>query len=287
MLTFNEGKVCEAIIRYLEAREKETRREVHSPESTNDDDPVELIWKLGTQLYALEHTGIEPFDGHLKLEAEARHHFEPIKTALTDIVSNDIIELHVPAKAMLGRSKADVAQIQTAIITWVRQQAPALERRSYANYIGDIRWVSVPDVPFAVRLFRFENLTPKSGWIQVVHSLGSNREQERMDRLRRACDKKFPKLAAWKRKHGARTVFVLEENDIQLTNYAVVADTYTPLAQGRPDRPDETYLVSTCVEPWSAWPLLIGDKTLSDLRVDDYVPRWEIDHTSLIPATPR
>lgn len=287
MLMFNEGKVCEAIIRHLEARENCKRHDMQSPESDNHANPVELTWRLGAQLFALEHTGIEPFEDYMRLEAEAKRHFDPIKVALKDSLPPDVIELHVPAKAMLDRAKPEVARIQAALIDWIRHTAPTLAARSYADYIGDISWVSIPNVPFPVRLLRFETLPPLGARFQIVHSVSGDPDQERSDRLRRACDKKFPKLAAWKRDCGARTILVLEDNDIQLTNHAVVAESYLPLAFSRPDRPDETYLVATCMEPWTAWPLLIDDQTMYDLAVDDYVPRWEVDAAALAPATAR
>src|SRR5216683_6676970 len=112
MLIFNEGKVCEAIIRHLEARERATRTDVRSPEVANHDNPVELVFKLGAQLFALEHTGIEPFDDHMRLEAEAKRHFDAIKNAVTGLLHSDILEIHVPAKAMLGRKKDQVRRIQ-------------------------------------------------------------------------------------------------------------------------------------------------------------------------------
>jgi hypothetical protein len=287
MLTFNEGKVCDAIVRHLEAREGAIRAEVQSPEAACDDNPVELTWKLGSQLFALEHTGIEPFDDHMRLAAEAQRHFEPIREALKDVLPEEIIELHVPAKAMLGQKKAEVVLIQAAITAWARQAAPMLRTRSYADYVGDVSWTTVAGVPFEIRLFRFENLTQQKGWVQIVHSVVGDREQQRRDRLRRTCDKKFPKLAAWRQKRGARTILALEENDIQLTNYSIVADAYLPLALSRIDRPDETYLISSCVEPWNVWPILIGDQTLYDLAIDDYVQRWEVDPTTLTTVTMR
>jgi hypothetical protein len=82
MLTYNEGKVCDAIVRYLEAREGARRTDLRSPEEERHGDPVELAWKLDSQLYALEHTGIEPFEGHVQLEAEAKLHFDPIRDSL-------------------------------------------------------------------------------------------------------------------------------------------------------------------------------------------------------------
>jgi len=69
MLTYNEGKVCDAIVRYPEARHGVHRAELHSPEEEHHSDPVELVWKLASQPYALEHTGIEPFEGHVHRRA--------------------------------------------------------------------------------------------------------------------------------------------------------------------------------------------------------------------------
>ena len=287
MPTFNEGKVCDAIVRYLEARDGATRAEVESPEATHHADPVELTWKFGNQLFALEHTGIEPFEDHMRLEAEAKRHFDPICDALRNVSPNEIIELHVPAKAMLGRRKAEVVLIQAAITAWARQTAPTLRTRSYADYIGDVLWTKVPGVPFELRLFRFENLSRQNGWVRVVHSVGGDHEQQRRDRLQKACDKKFPKLAAWRQKRSAHTILVLEENDIQLTNHVMVAETYLQLALGRTDRPDETYLVSSCIEPWSVWPILIGDRTLYDLAINDYLQHWEVDPRTLASVTAR
>lgn len=286
-LSFNEGKVCEAIVRYLEVREGQSRSDVFSPESVNHPNPVELAWTLGTQVFALEHTGIEPFDDHMRLEAESKRHFEPIIEALTGLFSPEIIEIHVPIRAMLDRNKPEIKRIQKALIEWVQETAPTLETRRYAKYTKGDQWTNVPAVPFGVQLFRFDNPLKNEGRVQVVHRLGNDREEQRAQRILRACDRKFPKLWAWKRDHKARTILVLEENDIQLTNYAIVAETYLPIALSRPDRPDETYLVSTCLEPWEAWPILIDDRTLDDLRVNDYVPRWEINPHNLTAITRR
>jgi len=103
MLKFNEGKVCEAIIRHLESRERGTRAELYSPEKENHSAPVELVWSIGSQLFALEHTGIEPFAGLMKMAAEEDRHFGPIKVALANVVPcSETWDLNVPAKALQG-----------------------------------------------------------------------------------------------------------------------------------------------------------------------------------------
>lgn len=48
------------------------------------------------------------------------------------------------------------------------------------------------------------------------------REAARLERIRKVCDGKFPKLTAWKREYDTRTVLLLEDGDIQLTNAEVV-----------------------------------------------------------------
>jgi hypothetical protein len=60
------------------------------------------------------------------------------------------------------------------------------------------------------------------------------------------------KRRQWKRDHGARSILVLEDNDLFLTNEAIVTETYLRLAMPRVDQPSETYLVSTATTPWHA-----------------------------------
>lgn len=145
-------------------------------------------------MFAIEHTGIEPFGGHMQLEAEADVHFRPVE----------------------------------------------------------------PD-----------------------------HEAERVRRVREACQRKYPKLARWKRDRGARTVLVLEENDIQLTNQQVVADALLEVEKTMPDRPDEVYLVSTAIEtPWWTFALRVGMRDYYDFsRALECME--EIDSTTLVDITGR
>jgi hypothetical protein len=107
----------------------------------------------------------------------------------------------------------------------------------------------------------------------------------RRERMRQACERKFPKLHKWKANQHARTVLVLEDNDIQLTNHAIVAETYVPIALAMNNRPDETYLVSTVLDKWNAWPLMIGDISLIDMFDREENPRWEIEPATLTDIT--
>jgi hypothetical protein len=142
---------------------------------------------------------------------------------------------------------AKVRRIQQALVDWVKATAPKLRARCYADYrktpVGP---ATVPDVPFPIAPHRFEPALVPGHHFQLTH-LVKNGEPQRNDRIRGAVERKFPKLAARKRDANARTILVLEDNDIQLTDQAIVTETYLPLLMGRTDRPDETYLVASCI----------------------------------------
>ena len=100
-LTFNEGKACDAILRILEEREGSARTEVRFPELEKHAAPIELACRIGDRRYALEHTGIEPFSGHMQMSAVADRLFEPIKAQLAGkLPLGDTFELGIPINAL-------------------------------------------------------------------------------------------------------------------------------------------------------------------------------------------
>jgi hypothetical protein len=52
----------------LEARAGQSRTDVQYPEKARHAVPIEMTCKIDDVLFAFEHTGIEPFAGHLKLD---------------------------------------------------------------------------------------------------------------------------------------------------------------------------------------------------------------------------
>jgi len=288
-LSFNEGKVCDAIVRRLEEREQQQRSNVRWPEVEHHPHPIEVAFELGNQLYALEHTGIEPFDGHIRMEAQTKKLFAPITNALKDALGTDaLFELYLPINSLHGRKPAQLAIIQQSIIDWVKQTAPTIPKRDFPDYKGNGVGPSRPaNVSFDVTLFRFEPPVVPGKHFQIRHTV-PDIEKLRTDRMQTAIDKKFPKLAAWKKNEGAKSILVLEQNDIQLTNASIVADVYLPLAKARADRPGETYLVASCITPkWWMWPILIGDRSYYDYAQSDDESYWEFDPSRLTPLTKR
>jgi len=122
-LRFNEGKACDAILRRLEAREGAGRTNLRLPERERHPAPVELACEIGDRLFAIEHTGIEPFAGHMQLEAEAGVHFRPIETMVAGhLPPNEHFELHMPVKATQGLKGGALRRVRETIASWITQR---------------------------------------------------------------------------------------------------------------------------------------------------------------------
>jgi len=278
----NEGKACDAILRDIEARTGAKRRDLFFPEKTHSVGPIELVCAVGAQLYAFEHTRIEPFAGHIQLEAEAKRHFHPITGRVaSQLPADSRFEIHVPAGAMLGLSDRAARPIQDALVQWILATAPNLSTARPGHYDLPIEKVTLPGVPFAVSLHRW----PREGFpfpFVIQHSVIGDVEAGRRDRLQTAYNRKIPKLQQWKTA-GARTILILEEDDIFLTNHFNVADALAQVETSRTDRPDEVYLLSVFTSMWLITRLRLDDRTLYDLPVDDRF--WETQPSALLNLT--
>lgn len=281
VLKFNEGKSCDAVLRVLEAREGQARSAVRLPEQERHPAPIELACQIGDTLFALEHTGIEPFAGHVQMTAEADRLFRPIETMLAGkLPPDDTFQLGLPVNALQGMKNRDLAQVQNALVAYVEAAAPAVPLAPYGRYLPTIRKVQPPGVPFAVRLDQFQTIV-SPGRFMITHlAPEAGFETSREARIRVACAKKFPKLDTWRRDEKARSVLVLEDNDIQLTNPQRVYDTLAGLQKEFPNWPDEIYLVSTIIEnPWYVHALWVGARTYYELsRAGQCMSEFDVNH---------
>ena len=120
----------------------------------------------------------------------------------------------------------------------------------------------------------------KRGILRCARYAPDNEELKagRAERLRKALRCKCPKLQHCQ-EDGARTVLVLESDDIALTNHVLVGECLAVLLPERTDLPDEIYLVETEVKFWAVccmkfdtecWPVEhLAEPAL--FRVDDLV----------------
>jgi hypothetical protein len=280
-MTFNEGKACDAVIRVLEIRVRQIRGNLRFPEQEGHAAPIELTCHLGNRLFAIEHTGIEPFHGHVQLQNQAATHFDPIRAMLKGkLPPNETFELMIPAKATQDIRKRNLPDVQAKLAAWVEATAPTLPLAPFCRYDTSQRNVRPPGVPFEVSLYRFQWMGSPFSISHAVSGLEASREL----RIQEACARKFPKLDAWCKSSGARTVLILEDNDSQ-SSPKLVFDTLIKVENRFSDRPDEIYLVWTAIEnPWYVWALRVGNHGYYDLvaynrSLEDVDPRTLVDLT--------
>jgi hypothetical protein len=215
-----------------------------------------------------EHTRIEPFDGHIRLQSDALVHFKAVVERLAGILpQTESLHLIVPAKATQELKKRQTEKMQQALGDWIIQTAPTLPLTPYGSYKPRRQSVRVPGVPFDVSLYRFSSAVPGGGGrLFIVSLFAGDMERERLVRIRRACEKKCAQLAPWRR-DGARTVLILEEDDRDYTNKELVIDALSLIEREAVERPDEIYLLSTIVKTWALWTIRIGDYVYDDFSV--------------------
>ena len=284
-LRFNEGQACDAVLHHLERRAGAARAGMRFPDKERHQAPVELVCTIGDQLYAIEHTGIEPFEGHMRGNAEDERLIQPIVAGVAGrLPQQEEFQLQIPAGAMEGVRGRDVNTVQRLLIDWIIASAPNLRIPPRGRMDTRVQSTQIPGVPFTVKLHRLESRIFR-GELQVVHVV-SDVEDLRLERVKTALKKKMPKLAIWKKDAGARTVLVLEENDIQLTNCHVVTDAVLQAEQTLGRAADEIYLVTTSFTPWQVHFVRVGDQSYFDLSDPDE-RSWDAHPSQLSSLTGR
>jgi len=281
MKRFNECKACDAVVSRIESREHSTRESVRSPEKEGDVARIELTCTIGGQLFAFEHTGIEAFDGQIDIEVQ--RHFQPLRTVFSGkIPQGENYDLHVPAGATLNLTQKQIGKALSALEAWIEIEGPKLKLAPLGRSETPVERPADAAVPFRVRLYRCA--FPGPGQLSIAH-LVDNLADLRETRIERACRRKYGKLEKWK-KRGARTVLILEENDIQLTSAIDVSRSLLEAEKSFTIVPDEVYLVTTSINPWYVWFIRVDRRSFFDLT-DPNERAWEVDPDALVPITAR
>lgn len=269
----NEGKACDAVVRWLEERTGNTRADVCVPEKCQTGPPVELRLFLGPQEFALEHTLIEPFSGFIKTGISLEEIVRPIKNAVAGKLPGPAhYQLLLPTDPHMNKS--DIQSFSGVVIDLVLEYAPTLyEKALESTYPGE--WVvTVPTsigLPYSLelscRIIPDHTNVKEAGVFGIVRRTPDDLGKKRKDRLRKALYEKCRKLNNC---NGARTVLVLEDNDIALTSPVDVCQKLRSIFAEEYYQIDEIILVDTT--SWTLWPIKC------DL---DWPP---IDFTMLDPA---
>jgi hypothetical protein len=175
---FNEGKVCDAVLRRIEMREGAARANCRWPERENHEAPVEIVCDIGTQRFALEHTGVENFEGFVRLQNGALTHFRPLEARIAEnLPPSEYVLLEMSLKATEGLRGEALAKVQHALAAYVVATAPALPIAREGRYPDLIHRAQPPGVPFEITLYRW----PRS-WhakpFEISQLVGGDREAD-------------------------------------------------------------------------------------------------------------
>lgn len=257
----NEGKACDAVVRLLETRTGTVRVEVCHPERDGIGPPVDLRLKLGPQDYAIEHSQVEALPGQIHTGAEFAQFIRPVIDELSGMLPGPAVyDLYFPFNARLGVPPAQLERIRRNFIEWIRVHAQELHERNpqrptkekNPRGFNDQYRGTPPGMPYEVTLRREAHWSMSGkhdGVLLPSRFAPEDVERQRVDRLRTALDRKCPKLHRCK-EEGARTVLVLEDNDIALSNHVLIEEGLAGLLEERADLPDEIYLVESSVKTW-------------------------------------
>ncbi len=255
-MSVNQGKSCDAVVRVLEAREGAERTNVRHPERDSYGPPVELRFRLGVQEYAIEHTQIEAFPNQLYANRLFKQLTDPVVAELSGRLPGPAVyHLFFPNNTRLDVPSDKLRAIQNDLVEWVREHAQHLHeensqeptRERYPHGIRTQFRDTPPGFCYNVVLQReahWSFFQRNHGVLLAASFAPEYVETLRVDRLRNALERKCPKLGKCK-DEGARTVLVLEDNDISLSNYALIGKSLKKLLRKCSDVPDEVYLVET------------------------------------------
>ena len=264
----NEGKACDAVIRYLEKLSGQKRAEIRYPEIDNVGPPVDLRFKLGGCEYAIEHTRIESFEKQIQDDVAFKQIYEYIGKQISDSLPGPAYyELHVPTGLSLPEKRKKCKQTLDNLVDWIRTSACCMHEGNISQ-IDQTRspvWAedSIKGIPpgfeCEMELMRWPDanlIRRKPGFITMRLICPENDDLKylRMTRLRRAFSEKCPKLGHCK-DEGARTVLILESVESVLTRFDHIGHHLPDLLTERTDAPDEIYLVETDKFGWWVYPI--------------------------------
>lgn len=291
----NERKACDAVARAIEKLAGVLRTSDRSPEDNREASPIEYVAVFDGITYAFEHTLVEAFDGQIQADQEFSDFIEPIIQAIEHhIPPVGFYKLYFTLHPSRGIKASQLAHVRSKITDWVVENALGLhsecstqpEKNVRPHGHSGERRGSVAGVE--LRLFR------ETGWwmsdrangkIAVARFAPENYENLRRGRLNRAATKKLPKLKCWK-ESGARTVLILENSDLSLSNHVVILEALEAALENRDDAPDEVWLVDTTIE--TEWTALCLKRDGFSLPDDDTLDRFhEFDPCclSVVPSS--
>ena len=152
--------------------------------------------------------------------------------------------------------------LQNGTADWIVAEAPTLYARASkipGRRTAQIKSESLELLPYPVGLrclILDGDPSAGGGRVGVVRAVNEERlnKIQRVKRICAALSKKSRKMHSCKER-GARTVLVLESDDIALTNSVFARQAPERAALGPDNLPDEIYFVETTIDTWAVFPM--------------------------------
>lgn len=234
---------------------------------------MELRLKLGEQEYAIEHTIIEPFENNINAEITVS---EIGKFLINDLAGQLLYPMYyvlqIPKEVCLPKRNVKRVRALKNLADWVKYSAGIMfERNTGQSLPIDCHDISLspycfpedsvkgkpPGINCTVELLRWRNGTVigrKPGFVQTLLDYPKDLESLRSERIRRAFTDKFPKLAKCSAE-GARTVLILESQDVAHTRFDLIGNQLPALLAEQTYLPDEIFLVESNSGLWWVYPM--------------------------------
>jgi hypothetical protein len=239
----NEGKCLDAVIRILERQFGATRKVISRDTPTSPG--IELICEIAGRRFGLEHTLIEPFPNNQKDNIEFTRIFDDeFEAAVKDVLKPDsAYDIWVDVYSFSGMNGKRRSVTRQAIIDWVRSAAPRLPAPKAFRQTSICAQLPGSGVPVRLSCHHSKSL---AGRILPGRIVPLALEELRRERLLKSLKDKGPKLFAVKGKGTeTRTVLVLENQDISLTNEGELQALLEDLGRKFTPMPDDVFVIGT------------------------------------------
>ena len=274
-----EGKCCDAVIKQLERAAGTERTAVSDPEITGEGPPVDLRVTVSEQEYALEHTRILPFDDRI----EVANAYQDIRTCLAEwfpgpLPGDAFYELYLPLGVPRPERGGQGERRQRGLRDWIGSAVEALQdrapaRRRWSPHVYELdyengrpdRW----DCEFTLARSSDGVVPPReAGSLGLFVGSPDEPEVPFIKDLRRAFEKKCPKLARWKDlAPDIETVLILEAIDLPFHYDRYMAEHLAGLLEGCAVEPDQIFLVYPRTAFWEVWVVKSHDVRWPDARL--------------------
>jgi hypothetical protein len=240
----NEGRCCDAVLRILEAKHGEQRREVMR--DTPARPGIDLTCYIGSQHYAIEHTLIEPFPENQRDDILFGRVFDPaFEACIADLLKPGLaytITVNVYAFNDFGGQQ--LAEVRANLVAWARRTIPRLPEPPRGQGRTEVRIsADQPEAPVRVTLACHHSTAPGSRLL-LGRFAPQDLETLRHARLLKALQDKGPKLDA-ACAGNTRTVLIVENHDFAITNEGLVSEAFDQLCAQVLHPPTDIYLVDT------------------------------------------